>query len=90
MKQIDFNTYVRNKLNLEVGFSDTQNSSEKTGNMNVIHNRLSTRQMDKQTNNPVVGQNKQTRGAQIKLTSPSCSSSKRAGGNKIIHLNKFK
>ena len=91
MKQIDFNTYVRNKLNLEVGMSDKQKKlSEKSSYMNVIHNRLQMRQSDEGTNNLMDFSSKRGQTEPLNNTNTSHSSKKRTGSNKIIHLKEFK
>jgi len=91
MKQIDFNEYVRNKLNLEVGVPAIQkNLSEKTALMNVIHNRLTMKQSDKGTNNSEISLTKQVQKEKLNDTNTSNSNGKGVGSNKIIHLNKFK
>lgn len=91
MKQIDFNTYVRNKLNQEVGLSDKQKSlSDKTEYMNIIHNRLQMRQSDKRTNNLVELPTKSGQAEPSNNTNTSYSSKKRTRSNKIIHLKQFK
>ena len=91
MKQIDFNTYVRNKLKLEVGLSDKQkNLSEHTGYMNIIHNKLQMRQSDKGTNNLLDFPAKSGQVEPSNNTDTSRSSTKRSRSNKIIHLKQFK
>ncbi len=91
MKQIDFNEYVRNKLNLEVGVPDNQkNLSEKTVLMNVIHNRLRMRQSDKGIKISANGSPRPEQTVRYNDTNTSNSSNREVRSNKIIHLNKFK
>ena len=93
MKQIDFNAYVRNKLNREPGFSDNNNNpdlSEEMGCMTIIHNNLHMRQTGKNVNNSTLNplNRRQTDGNSS--ANSSQNSMKGMRDNKIIHLKQFK
>ena len=91
MKEIDFNSYLRNKYNGDVRwFVKSGTVSERSNYMNVVHNKLLNKKNDDQIKNAQGEFKKDTQNEQLKLTNSSCGSEKRAGDSKIIHLKEFK
>jgi len=91
MKQIDFNAYVRNKLNTEAGLPDRKkNLSDETGCMNIIHNNLHMRQTGKDVNNSTLNAPNRKQTDRNDNANSSLTSKKGVRENKIIHLNRFK
>jgi hypothetical protein len=91
MKQIDFNAYMRNKLNTEVGLSDKKkNLSEETGCMNIIHNNLHLRQTGKDVSNSTLNPLNRQQTERNNNANSSLTSKKGVRDNKIIHLKRFK
>lgn len=91
MKEIDFNSYLRNKYNGDVRrFVKSGTVSERSNYMNIVHNKLLNKKNDDQVKNAPGEFKKETHNEQHKMTNSSCSSEKRTGDSKIIHLKEFK
>ena len=91
MKQIDFNAYVRNKLNMEPGLSvRNPDLGEETGCMSIIHNNLHLRQTGKDVSNSTLNPLNHRHADRNNSANSSQTFKKGMRDSKIIHLKGFK
>lgn len=91
MKEIDFNSYLRDKYNGDVRqFVKSGTVSERSNYMNIVHNKLQNKKIDDQAKSSSSEFEKDTQNEQLNMINSSCSSKKRSGDSKIIHLKEFK